>query len=140
MPKSHRLRLMFAILVPFFSGCVSNGPRSYQEAASQDYGEEVAQTVAEDSAHAVMNGLLKDPTSAIWQCRPPERGWIGSGMIGGQTLYGWILVCAVNAKNSYGAYAGAQEYHFLFRGPTLYRAAIFEGSGILATQQVVYNR
>lgn len=63
-----------------------------------------------------------------------------SKMWGSVTYYGWILVCGINAKNSFGAYNGAQEYRFLFLNGQIMRAGIFSSQGLLPTQQIIFNR
>ena len=43
------------------------------------------------------------------------RGWSGQGVLrGGGYLYGYRLEGRVNARNSFGGYAGAKEYAFMF--------------------------
>jgi hypothetical protein len=103
-------------------------------------GTPLNQDDAQEQAHTAMEGLLKDPYSAHWTCHEPKWGTLGSGKAwGGQDLTGWILPCTINSKNSYGAYAGATLYAFLFVDQKLRRAAEIQGSGILGTQRVVYD-
>ena len=104
-----------------------------------DYGSEVSLEDAEAKAHALMNGYLKDPYSAHWDCvKYVARGSLGSGRLwgdGAEDYHGWVLECLINAKNSYGAYIGPQAYQFLFRNGDLDRAAIV-GLGMGATQVI----
>jgi hypothetical protein len=54
---------------------------------------------------------LKDPYSAVYEFRPPLKGWWQDGWAAGHRKhFAWIIPVTVNAKNSYGAYAGRQFY------------------------------
>lgn len=91
-------------------------------------------------AKEVMQGILKDPYSAHWDCGEMTPGTIGSGRAWGGTDYsGMLLPCRINAKNSYGGYTGEKQYVFLFSGQTLMRAAEIGSSPFGATQRIVYE-
>ena len=52
---------------------------------------------------------LKDPYSAVKQVtRGPRYGAIKTGVF--QHVYGWGVCYSINAKNSYGGYAGARDF------------------------------
>lgn len=56
---------------------------------------------------------LKDPTSAQTEViRGPRYGGIGNWANG--EWIGWAVCINVNAKNSYGGYAGAKPFLFIF--------------------------
>jgi hypothetical protein len=127
-----RLRFFAIATALLLNGCAMQPP---QPAIPADYGQPIEQEPAEAQAHKLMHNLLKDPDSAKWDCEPIARGSIGSSSLGA-TYYGYLLTCFINGKNSYGAYAGAQEYRFVFQNGALMRAGIFEGF----TQRIVYER
>ena len=60
---------------------------------------------------AQVDARLKDPYSAHYDFKPAQRGSCRSGWFGsGGRKYGWVMEFTVNAKNSYGAYGGAEPY------------------------------
>lgn len=121
--------LLASTLLFFISGC-SMAP-SAQEYASADYGQPITQEEAQEQAARFMHGQLKDPESARYECAPIQTGWSKDGLVyGGQTHFGYALLCAVNAKNSYGAYAGAERYQFLFHNGSLVTVMKFGSDGI----------
>jgi len=70
---------------------------------------------------------LKDPSSAQYYSKiGPRKGWVAFDNeynkypIGGDRgiIYGWIAIFDINAKNSYGGYAGRQEYTVLVKNGT----------------------
>ena len=63
---------------------------------------------------------LKDPYSAIYECGRPRKAWTN---VFGRIIYGWAVACTVNAKNSFGAYIGAQPRGYLFQGPAIVQDA-----------------
>ena len=120
-------------------GCVE--APTYEQASTADYGSSITQQDAEVQAKALMEGRLKDPYSAMWQCSDPQKGFLGDGKAWGSvSYYGWVLICSINSKNSYGAYIGGQEYHFLFINGQLRRVALMSSERGFATQQIIYNQ
>ena len=63
---------------------------------------------------------LKDPYSALYECRAPRRAWTN---VFGKITYGWAVACTVNAKNSFGAYVGVQPRGYLFQGDVIVQDA-----------------
>lgn len=57
--------------------------------------------------------VLKDPESAKKECAPPRRAWARQ-FRDNPAKFGWLVVCDVNSKNSYGGYTGYKPYMFLF--------------------------
>lgn len=129
-----------AIAFLLLTGCATAPPP--MPSAPIDYGEPLEVENAVDQAKAMMNGFLKDPYSAVWRCADTmHKGMLGSGRLwgaGSEDLYGWVLDCEVNGKNSYGAYSGASHYQFLFRQKVVFRIAEV-GLGMGATR-VIYSR
>lgn len=129
------MRTIAAMICLTLAGCVT-GP-TQQEATAAYFGAPIAQDVAEAKVKETMASILKDPASATYQCQLGGQGGLGSGMAwGGVNVYGWILVCDINAKNSYGGYVGAQRYAFIFTDGRLRRGSLLLGSDVT---QVVYN-
>lgn len=56
--------------------------------------------------------VLKDPMSAqVQELRGPRWGHFRA--IGAKSVDAWMVCYSINAKNSYGAYAGATTYMFM---------------------------
>lgn len=110
-------------------GCVS-APTA-QQMQEAYYGEPIALEDAEAKIRDIMADKLKDPESARYSCHLGGKGYIGSGMAwGGSDVFGYVVACDINAKNSFGAYAGAQRYGFVFVDGQLRRAAMFSGGAM----------
>ena len=127
----------FALLL-ILAGCVA--PTTVTPSPGYDYGEAPDFETAQQEAHRVMQDLLKDPMSAQWECFPMRQGQMGDSKAFGSALSGWMMGCKINAKNSYGAYAGAVPYVFLFQGSSLRRVAEIGQSMVGETQRIVYDR
>jgi hypothetical protein len=68
-----------------------------------------------------MSRRLKDPHSAVYTFHPARKGIGQDGLLrGAKRYYGYIVPVDINAKNSYGGYAGTQKFYFFFM-PTLGR-------------------
>jgi hypothetical protein len=57
-----------------------------------------------------MSRRLKDPYSAVFECGEPRKAWVNWY---GSFYFGYVATCNINAKNSYGAYAGMRPYAFM---------------------------
>lgn len=116
------------IAAAMLAGCAA-GP-SPQEIAAIDYGQPVEQNAAEQQAAAYLGKVLKDPASAQVSFGRVYQGYYTSAPISGSKISaGYMLDALVNAKNSYGGYAGAKPYRFLFRGGKLTNAWRVSPSG-----------
>jgi hypothetical protein len=117
------------------SGCVSAPPQ--QEIQNADYGSPITLEESEPQVKAAMETILKDGISAIYKCSLGGKGWLGSGMAwDGVNVYGYMLVCEINGKNSYGAYSGFEHYMFVFTNGKLRRGVRTDGMAM----QVVLDR
>ncbi len=69
--------------------------------------------------------VLKDPDSrrVIWG--PVEQGYERSEVPSGEWMFGYKMLAGVNAKNSYGGYAGSKPYIFFFQDGIL--KAVYTG-------------
>lgn len=122
-------------LLLLLAGCVE--VPTQQQVTTEYYGDPIEQADAEGKAKVLMHGLLKDPESAHYECVLSGKGWLGSGKAwGGIVEYGWLLSCSINARNSYGAYAGVEKYAFLYRNGILRRAVHATGGGVAVVYSV----
>ncbi len=128
-------RIAILMLSSALGGCLDMPTQ--QQVSEADYGDPIAQQEeAEAQAKEAMQYVLKDAASAIYKCQLGGKGWMGSGKAwGGYNVYGWLLVCDINAKNSFGAYAGFERYGFIFHDGRLKRAALFSDMAM----QIVYD-
>jgi len=109
---------MFRKLIVLFSllltvGCATQlPPLTNQQAQSADYGLNMVNVQCWSRAEKLINNTLKDPQSAIYRHGSCKRGYL---QLGNDYVFGYLLQGTVNAKNSFGGYAGATDYGFLFR-------------------------
>lgn len=103
--------LLVVVMVAMLSGCAALFKPSKEELAKADYG--VYPIEYQEIVKQHCQTLLKDPGSAQYNfVGPPKRGhfkWFGPAEFG---FYGVVWV---NAKNSFGGYAGAEKYNYLIR-------------------------
>lgn len=107
-------KFLMILALATLAGCAA-GP-SPQDIAQADYGFPVEQDQAESRIKQYFSRTLKDPYSAQYQFSQVEKGYMVGNVFDGRKLYaGYIISVNVNAKNSYGGYAGAEGYQFLFQ-------------------------
>lgn len=112
-PVSLTLLLMTTCLITL-SGCATVPTQDQIDAA--DYGSPMVQAEAENLAKQWFANVLKDPESARYQWNKFEKGWAAASLLdGGDHLFGYLLYCKVNAKNSFGGYTGFQNYVFVYK-------------------------
>jgi hypothetical protein len=124
------------------AGCATQ--LSQTEMDSADYGSPISQVEAESRAKEFFNMHLKDPMSAVFSWNPIYQGHMrgNSFMAAGGTKphFGYVLDGAVNAKNSFGGYTGAQPYSILFRNGEIDRVYGPERMGSTFIQTLIYVR
>ncbi|RNC81783.1 MAG: hypothetical protein ED559_08360 [Phycisphaera sp.] len=108
-----------SLLACVLGGCAP----SASQLANADYGPPISQARAEQIAEALISSNLKDPASARFTWFPIEKGWAFKPWYMGYK-YGYKLEGFVNAKNSFGAYAGKRDYWVLFRGEKVVGAGL----------------
>lgn len=112
------------------AGCAS-GPTP-QDIAAADYGSVPDQPQAEASVKEFFDRYLKDPASAQYRFGKTEKGYIISDSFEGRKLYaGYLVRAQVNAKNSYGGYAGWSSYQFLFNNGQILRGQEIKANGFI---------
>ena len=75
----------------------------------------------QDQIMAKLQAGLKDPESARISIGSPYLSSCRRGVYG--TFHGWAVPVTVNAKNSFGAYTGAQTSYAWFAGGYLVRGS-----------------
>jgi hypothetical protein len=95
---------------------------SPRELAAADCGPEPI--AAEEQIRDWLRYRLKDYDSVRLEVESPKKGYSTRLTPDRQLFLGWDVVARVNAKNSFGAYAGWTTYHFFFR--TGYIAAVYK--------------
>lgn len=119
------------ILASMITGCASTAFRepTYQELSAASYGAPIAQDDAQALALRFLSARLKDADSAKYQWGSVERGYLKDApIIGGRAYAGYVMHVEVNAKNSYGGYAGFQDFAFLFFNGSINR--VYHETGI----------
>lgn len=123
--KSAQVRALLLSLAFFLCGCASVPTAQLDaEAARVGYGAPLPADWQARIREFVGAGL-KDPYSAVYKFGEPRPGWVAKPAIrgGGLDAAGYIVAVEVNAKNSFGAYVGAQEWQFLIRDGQVIRHA-----------------
>lgn len=118
------LRVSWALCGAFLGfGLFTVGCANRQRVEGEQFFEQHAQAMnfgpmpTEEQAMALARNAfeltLKDAESARYRFSKIVRGYVGSY---GKTSYGWVAIVLVNAKNSYGAYAGYEERYVFIVG------------------------
>lgn len=110
MQRGWRIRGIEILITFVVAGCASLPPPPERP----DYGAKPTPAGAHAAVLAHVRRDLKDPDSiksfVVAEPRPDcfydDRGW----------ECGWKTCVSFNAKNSYGAYAGAETFVFMLRG------------------------
>ena len=98
------------ILAACIGGCAK--PPTPEEVERAEYGPRPDEY--QEIVKGKFNTMLKDPYSAVYQFHGrPVKGYI---IKNGKADFGWVGNVSVNAKNSFGAYAGAKMYQYLIWG------------------------
>lgn len=95
-------KIALALFVLVLAGCAVLKP-----APDADYG--TMPTAYEQPIKAQILGALKDPDSARIKLHQPRKAYRVTNWVE-PTLYGYLVVAEVNAKNSYGGYTGYKDY------------------------------
>ena len=114
------LLIAFACLATLaLGGCGSIKPVDPDVLASADYGD------YPDDYEVIIKKYfetsLKDPFSARYQFGKPFKAFLRNApVMGGEPVfYGYMVYTNVNAKNSYGAYVGWEEYRLLIHNKSV---------------------
>lgn len=95
------------------------------------FGSKPSNEAAHAKITAYLASYLMDPFSAQTSCAEvSDRAWVWGG-IGTPRRYGYIVVCAVNAKNAYGAYVGAKQFFFRLNADEFEHVSTIYKSGLM---------
>lgn len=116
-------RLLWGMAFAMLAGCLGTAaaqddPPIVPDIATADFGQYPSDYVSLIKSWAETN--LKDPYSAKYvRISIPRREWAVANK---QPIYGWSVCAMINAKNSYGAYAGVETYWFFIRDGQIVRS------------------
>ena len=106
--------LIFATTL-FLSACGSMNV-SRDAMMNANYGVRPSNSEAAASARGYFEQILIDPDSLKLRCNENTRkGWARDSMYDAP-IYGYLLRCDVNAKNSFGGYTGNKDYVLVLNG------------------------
>lgn len=77
-----------------------------------DYGQAPTTQAIAQGVNAWLVPRLKDPTSARFEFGQLKKGWVALQQ---QVVFGYTIDLTVNARNSFGGYAGPKLYRAFFR-------------------------
>ncbi len=116
-PPSINRALTIAVLASAFSACESS-PFGFTPSQLQALRTEPIAPLTIDyktMVKGVLHDTLKDPMSAVIEFSEPVRDMRLLQPFNGASLHAvWRVDVNVNAKNSFGAYAGFTKYQFWF--------------------------
>jgi hypothetical protein len=124
--KSYITILTAGVLAFLVSGCgiayESNRSQLLKSATVGDYGPRPPENY-QDMEAGLVRSSLKDPDSAKFQFGAIYGDAIQSASFSPKAVLVWRSDVQVNAKNSYGGYAGFQPYHFAWRDGQIFAVA-----------------
>lgn len=84
-----------------------------------------------EPVQAAAQSYLKDPASATYELGALYPAYCKKGSLEGKGIAwkGWALNVMINARNSFGGYAGGTPFTFLFSGDTVVRIVEGENFG-----------
>lgn len=107
------MRFAFILLVMALGACVAAPPTAVElefarKAVPPSNGE-----AGNRAVERYFRASLKDPDSARFTFREPRNGVVVLGISGDREI-GWFICGTINARNSYGGYAGPKTFlaHF----------------------------
>lgn len=113
-------RIFLALAIVLTAGCAVAPAKEVPivpDMAHANFGPYPSNYEAQIKSWAEMK--LKDPYSAKYvHFSTPRKEW---AIAEKQPIYGWSVCAAINSKNSYGGYTGAQEFWFFFRDGKIFR-------------------
>jgi hypothetical protein len=108
------------------AACAS-GPNS-AELAAADYGRVIFPSECVEIAEKKIKPMMKDPYSAMFAHQECYKGFAKRVPVLGLPLhFGYIQNGTVNAKNSFGAYAGASIYQTVIKNGEVLRYCVASG-------------
>lgn len=102
-----------ALLSLVLAGCAA--PVTKEAAAKADFGAKPTKEEALKKINVFLQENLLDPDSMKLRCSEVRKGWARNDMFE-KPIFGWTVLCGVNARNRFGGYTGEQQYLFLFKG------------------------
>lgn len=105
---------VMVIMTLAIAGC-SSAPVDPASVAGENYGpypDDYQETVK-----AYFQEHLKDPYTAQYRFKAPYKGYLRDAPVSGgkPIVFGYVVECGVNGKNSYGAYIGEKVYTLFLR-------------------------
>jgi len=141
MENTMKFQLLFVSIFSLLAGCQFQAPLAPGQEMLNGRPEMAILTVDEVKDHihdlgqpptsyrenikTIKDAELKDPYSAHYTFHDPVPGKVFHDINpydytrGGHYEYGWLCFFEVNAKNSYGGYAGNEQGFWVFRGNTV---------------------
>jgi hypothetical protein len=119
----HSAQLILLVTVSaYLTGCAAMIAPSAAQLAVADYG--TYPTNYEDIVKTYLHNTLLDPNSVQdLNVDTPTQYYIQEPPImGGHTLYGYMVSYSLNAKNSFGGYVGVQKHFILIRDGQIIKA------------------
>lgn len=123
-------QILISILVLFLTACAGTQIKP-EDIRNANFESRPTQAEAETKIRAHLETVLIDPDSLRLSCNAPRKGWGRDNMFD-KPIFGYLVVCSVNAKNRLGGYTGAKRHSYMFNGnyfKAFYSEYVGDGTG-----------
>lgn len=115
--------VLIAVTVSFcLSACSTTVPRENTRRAN--YGPQLSGPEAIEKTRRHFEQVLIDPDSLKLNCSQDVRkGWARENMFD-EPIYGYLVRCYANAKNTFGGYTGNKDYAIIVNGSRVFAVEV----------------
>ena len=110
------MKKIWFLLVLFGLTACGGAPVTRKDVSRASFGAKPTDTEAMAKIRQYLARVLIDPDSLRLSCtKVTGKAWARDNMFR-PPIFGYLVICDVNAKNKLGGYTGAKEHIFLFNG------------------------
>jgi hypothetical protein len=122
--------IIVSILVLFLTACAGTQIKS-EDIRNANFESRPTQDETEAKIRVHLETVLIDPDSLRLSCNAPRKGWGRENMFD-KPIFGYLVICSVNAKNRLGGYTGGKRHSYIFNGnyfKAFYSEYVGDGTG-----------
>lgn len=109
------LKSVLLILIAFGVAACGGTAVTRQDASNAQFAAKPSDAEAIGRIRSHLSNVLIDPDSLRLKCSQVRKGWGRNNMFD-KPIFGWVVLCDVNAKNRFGGYTGGKPHLFIFNG------------------------
>ena len=109
------MKIAFVALFALFLTACGGVPVTRDDASKAQLAAKPTDEEAVRKARSYLENVLIDPDSLKLRCSNVRKGW-GRHNMYDKPIFGWVVLCGVNAKNKFGGYTGETPYLFIMNG------------------------